>query len=112
MNPREYRQRRQRRRAARIEAHRKRNHPDAEAEHLIEFAIRWAPYGGATAEEILVQFGMTRRRFIERLWQVIPESNCVEDEMSRLAGAYPTDKQGSSSVPQQSAISFKAYQNS
>ncbi|MDI9948028.1 MULTISPECIES: hypothetical protein [Rhodococcus] len=89
MNPREYRQRRQRRRAARIEAHRKRNHPDAEAEHLIEFAIRWAPFGVAHEEEVLVHFGMTTRRFIERLWQVIPESNCVHDEIRILASAYP-----------------------
>jgi len=31
---------------------------------------------GPTREEILVNFGMTTRRFVERLWQVVPESNC------------------------------------
>jgi hypothetical protein len=99
MNSREYRQWRQRRRAAWIEANRTRNHPDIEAERLIDFASMWAPYGGATEEEILVQFGMTRRRFIERLWQVIPESNCVQDEVRSLASAYPHDRRGSSPVP-------------
>ncbi|MFE5708200.1 hypothetical protein [Rhodococcus koreensis] len=89
MNSREYGQWRQRRRAAWIEANRKRNHPDTEANRLIEFATMWAPFGGATEEEILVQFGMTARRFIERLWQVVPESNCVQDEVQILARAYP-----------------------
>ena len=89
MNSRKYRQGRHRRRAVWIEAHRMRNHPDTEVEHLIEFAIRWAPFGGATEEEVLVHFGMTTRRFIERLWQVIPESNCVQDEIRILASAYP-----------------------
>ncbi|AWK75258.1 hypothetical protein CBI38_00590 [Rhodococcus oxybenzonivorans] len=86
----EYRRWRHRRRAAWIEAHRK--HPDTEVEHLIEFAIRWAPFGGATEEEVLVRFGMTTRRFIERLWQVIPESNCVQDEIRILASAYPHNR--------------------
>ncbi|KXF53092.1 hypothetical protein AXA44_45325 [Rhodococcus sp. SC4] len=92
MNSREYRQYRQwrqRRRTAWIDANRKHHHPDTEAEFLIEFASMWAPFGGATEEEILVHFGMTMRRFIERLWQVIPESNCVQDEIRLLASAYP-----------------------
>ena len=89
MNSRQYRQWRHRRRAAWIEANRKRNHPDTEAEHLIEFASRWAPFGGAPEEEILVHFGMTTRRFVERLWQVIPESNGLQDEIRILARIYP-----------------------
>ncbi|MDI9977212.1 hypothetical protein [Rhodococcus sp. IEGM 1307] len=62
---------RQRRRASWIEANRKRTHPDIEAERLIKFATMWAPYKGASEEEISMQFGMTRHRFLERLWQVI-----------------------------------------
>ncbi|PBC47469.1 hypothetical protein CJ177_41610 [Rhodococcus sp. ACPA1] len=89
MNSREYRQWRHRRRATWIDANRKRNHPDIDVEQLIEFAIRWAPFGGATEEEIFVHFGITTRRFIERLWQVVPESDCVPDEIRRLASAYP-----------------------
>ncbi|MDI9978212.1 hypothetical protein QM841_32240 [Rhodococcus sp. IEGM 1307] len=94
MNSREYRQWRQRRRATWIEANRTRSHPDTEAEHLIEFARMWAPYGGATEEEMLVHFGMTTSRFIERLWQVIPESNCAQDEIRNLANAYPHQRTG------------------
>jgi hypothetical protein len=86
---RQYRQWRHRRRAAWIEANRKRNHPDPEAEHLIEFAMMWTPFGGASEEEILVRFGMTARRFIDRLWQVIPEANCAQDDIRLLASVYP-----------------------
>ncbi|WP_346842804.1 hypothetical protein [Rhodococcus sp. A14] len=53
-----------------------------------------APYGGANEEEILVHFGMTQSRFIERLWQVIPESNCAQDEIRNLANAYPHQRAG------------------
>ncbi|AII08031.1 hypothetical protein EP51_26745 [Rhodococcus opacus] len=94
MNSREYRQFRQRRRAATSEANRTRAHPDTEAEHLIEFASMWVPFGGATEEEILVRFGMSRRRFIERLWQVLAESNCGQDEIRNLASAYRTGGPG------------------
>lgn len=85
----EHRRWRQRRRTAWIESNRKRIHPDTEAEHLIEFAAKWAPFGGAAEGEILVHFGMTTGRFIERLWQVIPESNYDRDEICVLANAYP-----------------------
>ncbi|MDV7085474.1 hypothetical protein R4369_14790 [Rhodococcus opacus] len=74
---------------ARSHANRERVDPDTEAEHLIEFAGMWVQFGGATEEEILVHFGMTKRRFIERLWQVLPASNCGQDEIRNLASAYP-----------------------
>ena len=35
-----------------------------------------------------MHFGMTTRRFSERLWQVIPESNCAQDEIHILVSAY------------------------
>ncbi|QSE87996.1 hypothetical protein JWS13_04835 (plasmid) [Rhodococcus pseudokoreensis] len=99
MNSREYRQLRQRRRAGWIEANRKHIHPDGEAERLIGFASMWAPYGGACEEEVLTQFGMTRRRFLDRLWQVIPESTCSEAEIRSLLNAYPHRRRGSSPIP-------------
>jgi hypothetical protein len=37
---------------------------DATATSVIGFAIRWAPFGGATTGEVFVTFGMTRRRFL------------------------------------------------
>ncbi|BAH50977.1 hypothetical protein RW1_012_01640 [Rhodococcus wratislaviensis NBRC 100605] len=54
----------------------------------------WVPFGGATEEDILVRFGMSRRRFIERLWQVLAESNCGQDEIRNLASAYRTGGPG------------------
>ncbi|MFD9667970.1 hypothetical protein ACFWAY_41315 [Rhodococcus sp. NPDC059968] len=103
MNPNEYRQLRQRRRDAWIEANRTRKHPDTEAETLIDFARAWAPYGGASEEEILVHFGMTRYRFIERLWQIISESSCTQEEIHTLASAYPHRRRtGDTVVPTRS----------
>ncbi|WAM19921.1 hypothetical protein OYT95_40495 (plasmid) [Rhodococcus sp. JS3073] len=99
MNSREYRQWRRRRRAAWIEVNRKPKHPDTESERLLDFASIWAPYGGATEEEILVHFGMTTRRFIERLWQIIPESNCAQEEIHSLANAYPQYRRTNGSSP-------------
>ncbi|RYF50277.1 MAG: hypothetical protein EOO27_32065 [Comamonadaceae bacterium] len=84
----EYRRWPQRRRAAWDDVNRKREHSDTEAERLIEFASVWVPYGGANEGNILVHFGMSRRRFIERLWQVIPESNCAPDEIRKLTRTY------------------------
>lgn len=34
---------------------------------LLEFARRWEPFGGPSAADILVEFGMTPSRFSERL---------------------------------------------
>ncbi|WP_128640550.1 hypothetical protein [Rhodococcus opacus] len=92
MNYREPRRWQQRRRVEWIDVGRNGKHPDNEAQRLIEFAGRWAPYGGATGEEILVNFGMTSLRFVERLWQVIPESTCDQEEIRSLASAYPLDR--------------------
>ncbi|QDQ95425.1 hypothetical protein FND50_35070 [Rhodococcus sp. WB9] len=85
----DYRRWRQPRHAAGVEVNRKRKHRDNEAAILIEFASMWAPYGGACEDDILVQFGLSRRQFIDRLWQTIPESNCALEEIQRLARAYP-----------------------
>jgi hypothetical protein len=79
----------QRRHAAWGDVNHKRKHRDKEAEILIGFASMWAPYGGASEDEILVQFGLTRLQFIDRLWQKIPESNYALEEIHRLAHAYP-----------------------
>ncbi|MEV4126826.1 OB-fold domain-containing protein [Nocardia sp. NPDC049707] len=44
---------------------------DAAAKALISFAIRWAPFGGATAGELLVTFGVTRRRFLHMMEEAL-----------------------------------------
>ena len=99
MNSRENRTWPQRRRAAWDEVNRTRKHRDLEAERLIEFASMWAPYGGPNDEEILVHFGMSRLRFTERLWQVIPGANCVLEEIRTLASAYPAPRRADNPHP-------------
>ncbi|MCQ4120750.1 hypothetical protein [Rhodococcus tibetensis] len=34
---------------------------------LVAFAIEWAPYGGADAEELFIKFGVHRNRFLSML---------------------------------------------
>ncbi|MFF2111660.1 hypothetical protein [Rhodococcus koreensis] len=34
---------------------------------LVGFAIEWAPYGGADAEELFIKFGVERERFLHLL---------------------------------------------
>ncbi|WP_160094417.1 DUF3263 domain-containing protein [Rhodococcus sp. T7] len=34
---------------------------------ILEFAWRWLPYGGPTAEDILIEFGMTTARYEQQL---------------------------------------------
>ena len=34
---------------------------------LLTFAIRWLPYGGGPDDEILINFGLTRQRYLQRL---------------------------------------------
>ena len=34
---------------------------------LVAFAIEWAPYGGADAEDLFIQFGVQRNRFLHLL---------------------------------------------
>ncbi|MEV6059938.1 hypothetical protein AB0L62_08025 [Nocardia asteroides] len=38
---------------------------DLDAVAVIEFAIRWAPFGGASAGDLLVAFGVGPQRFME-----------------------------------------------
>ena len=51
---------------------------------MVAVARMWAPYGGATEEEILVNFGMTPDRFLERLLQILLHSNFTQEETTRL----------------------------
>ncbi|WP_146100712.1 hypothetical protein [Nocardia nova] len=37
---------------------------DTETVPMVEFAIRWAPFGGASPGDLLVTFGIDRRRFM------------------------------------------------
>ncbi|MFD9669404.1 hypothetical protein ACFWAY_48970 [Rhodococcus sp. NPDC059968] len=39
---------------------------------LVGFAIEWAPYGGADAEELFIKFGIARERFLHLLKATMP----------------------------------------
>ncbi|MFC9549942.1 hypothetical protein ACFTWF_03740 [Rhodococcus sp. NPDC056960] len=71
-----------------------RSRSGAEGSLLIEFARTWAPYGGPPEQDLLVHFGMTADRFIERLWHVVPESDCTPAEIRHLERVYPRDWHG------------------
>jgi len=50
---------------------------DAGTRRLIEFAIRWAPFGGS--DDLLVTFGVDRRRFVALIDEGLGvKSNCVD----------------------------------
>jgi hypothetical protein len=38
---------------------------------ILEFARRWLPYGGGSAEDLLVEFGMTPAGYLDRLRRVL-----------------------------------------
>ncbi|MFE3001708.1 hypothetical protein ACFXG4_42860 [Nocardia sp. NPDC059246] len=44
---------------------------DADARSVINFAFRWAPFGGAPADELLVTFGVNRWRLIQMIRQAL-----------------------------------------
>ncbi|MEV5646759.1 hypothetical protein AB0L57_00785 [Nocardia sp. NPDC052254] len=39
----------------------------AEMKRMLDFAIHWAPFGGAGTGELLVAFGVDRSRFVEMM---------------------------------------------
>ncbi|MFW0789563.1 DUF3263 domain-containing protein [Gordonia sp. CPCC 205333] len=41
------------------------------ADELIDFARRWAPYGGGSDEDILVQFGISEHEYFRRLREAL-----------------------------------------
>ncbi|OOL33374.1 hypothetical protein GQ85_01770 [Rhodococcus rhodochrous] len=63
--------------------------PERYANELVTFARMWLPYGGAPAEEIFEQFGMTTRRFLEALWTSVRNSGAGASEQRALAAVYP-----------------------
>lgn len=59
-----------------------------EAGEILRFALIWAPYGGAPAEETFQKFGMAPRRFAEKLWQTVEELGCGRTITSQFASVY------------------------
>ncbi len=44
---------------------------DADMRSVMAFAIRWAPFGGASPGDLLVAFGVDRRRFLQLLEEAL-----------------------------------------
>lgn len=64
----------------------------AEITAIISFARAWAPYGGPPEDELFVQFGVTKARFVEMLGQVVDQLDCDTYSRAALAVAYPTSE--------------------
>ncbi len=56
---------------AKSEADRRTRRIDRADHELLTFAISWLPYGGGPEDEMLVNFGMTKRRYLNRLREVV-----------------------------------------
>ncbi len=59
-----------------------------EADQVIQFANTWQPYGGASDEEIFVNFGMTRDRFFQKLWHCMTRVGLDREIATELADPY------------------------
>jgi hypothetical protein len=47
-----------------------------EDDRMVNFALRWLPYGGGPAEDIIVEFGLSSREFFTRLDAVLRGPAC------------------------------------
>ncbi|PYE17988.1 uncharacterized protein DUF3263 [Williamsia limnetica] len=45
---------------------------------ILDFARRWYPYGGGTAEDILVEFGIGEREYFRRLSGILDDDAVVD----------------------------------
>lgn len=59
---------------------------DAEMGRVVDFAIRWAPFGGASSDELLVAFGVERSRFLEMVRTGLEPRRTDNDEARSLKG--------------------------
>lgn len=88
LQTRRYGKMRRRRKTERL-ARQRQHQLSAEAADILRFALIWAPYGGVPADETFQKFGMSTRRFIERLWQTIEEAECNLHITNQFASVYP-----------------------
>ncbi len=51
---------------------------------LIVFAIRWAPFGGASAEEVFLNFGVTRNQFLRITAEALSPRRTDDPRMYQL----------------------------
>jgi hypothetical protein len=82
---------------------------DREDHEVLTFAVSWLPYEGPPDDEILVRFGLTKERYMQRLRQTVEDHRhqIHPDTAARLLklcdGASPRAegrRQASQAVPQ------------
>lgn len=44
---------------------------DAESSAIVDFAVRWLPFGGPPADDILVEFGISMLTFAQRIEKIL-----------------------------------------
>ena len=54
-----------------------------ERAHLVGFAISWLPYGGGSAEDIFLEFGLTEHAYFERLLTLLKDGDLRVSEAAR-----------------------------
>ncbi|WP_067903947.1 hypothetical protein, partial [Nocardia vaccinii] len=60
---------------------------DTAAGSVIELAIRWAPFGGASSGDLLVTFGVGRHRFVQMLDDALRPRRTDNQEVRHVKGA-------------------------
>ncbi len=49
--------------------------PDSGLDPLVAFAVTWEPYGGASAEDVLVEFGIDMSEYRRRLFVMLSRAD-------------------------------------
>lgn len=44
------------------------------SEDMVAFAVRWAPFGGGSSDDIFVTFGVSEPVFFQRLHQILADA--------------------------------------
>ena len=61
------------------------NIPPDEVERMLDFARRWYPYSGGSADDILVEFGIGERDYFERLTDALDTDQAGGQDQSVVA---------------------------
>ncbi|MGX7728293.1 hypothetical protein ACWPOB_03365 [Rhodococcus sp. 2H158] len=51
---------------------------NSEDRELVQFAVNWAPFGGAPPDEVFVTFGMTVDRYQRRLREILRTARATD----------------------------------
>lgn len=66
-----------------------RSAPNRDEIAVVEFAVRWAPFGGPPAEDLLIRFGTNRDRFFHFLRHTLQRHLGVSNEIDHITRHLP-----------------------